>query len=380
MIGQEDALRRLAEPVVLLRRPADDGGGIDGALAAGQRLEVEDRIVAREGVVAGVVPEGALEPPLRRVHPALEHDLGLRGHLQVHRLAGDHGDARAAEPAREHHLVHAGRQGRRARVDRHGVAAQRDGDLHAAGAALLRHPLVLGRALVDLPVHAERAVVVDLQAVHPHVARLRHRVAREDERERDVAPGVARPAAQHGEGGQARVGRLHDLLARRRAHPLGARLGEVEEVAEPAQLVEERARHAEVEELGHAGGEIVEPLDAEGRRHARGRAEGVDEDGHREALDVLEEEGDVVLARAAWRSRSVISLISRSRETGALTRRSCPVFSRWATNSRRSAKATHATRAGGLPLFMVVELHQPAGEHGKGEARRPPAPPRSASP
>jgi hypothetical protein len=42
-------------------------------------------------------------------------------------------------------------------------------------------------------------------------------------------------------------------------------------------------------------------------------------------------------------TRSVISVISRSRETGALIRRSWPVFSRWATNSRRSAKATPAT-------------------------------------
>jgi len=41
-------------------------------------------------------------------------------------------------------------------------------------------------------------------------------------------------------------------------------------------------------------------------------------------------------------TRSVISAISRSRETGALTRRSQPCFSRWPMNSRRSPKAMAA--------------------------------------
>src|SRR4030095_17034448 len=62
-------------------------------------------------------------------------------------------------------------------------------------------------------------------------------------------------------------------------------------------------------------------------------------------------------------TRSVISVISRSRETGALMRRSWPVFSRGATNSRRAAQ-------GPPRLLVVVELHQPAREDRKEEARR----------
>src|SRR4030095_522722 len=102
----------------------------------------------------------------------------------------------------------------------------------------------------DLPVHAEGLLVVDLEAIHAHVAGFRGRIAREDERQRDVAPGIPRPAAQDGERAEVRAIGLHDLLTWPGAHTLGAGLGQAEEIAEPAQLVEERARHAEVERLG----------------------------------------------------------------------------------------------------------------------------------
>jgi hypothetical protein len=157
---------------------------------------------------------------------------------------------------------------------------------------------MLGRALVDLPVHAERLVVVDLEPVHADVARAGDRIAREDHRQRDVAAAVTRPAAEHGQGGQRRVIGLGHLLARRRAHALGAGLHHVEEGAELAQLVEDRAGHAQVDQLGHARGELVEMAHAERGGHAIGRAEGVDEHRHLGALHVLEEQRQVAAARA----------------------------------------------------------------------------------
>ena len=78
---------------------------------------------------------------------------------------------------------------------------------------------------------------------------------------------------------------------------LGTGLGQVEEIAHLAKLVEEGAGHLEVEELRHAPREIVEALDPEGGRHAPGGAEGVDQDGHAEAADALEEEGDIAIGR-----------------------------------------------------------------------------------
>src|SRR5215470_4514787 len=65
-----------------------------------------------------------------------------------------------------------------------------------------------------------------------------------------------------------------------------------------------------------------------------------------------------------FETRSVISAISRSRETRARTRLRRPVLSRWATNSRRSSKATR--------LLVVVELDEPARDDGEGKARKNP--------
>ena len=258
---------------------------------------MEDGVVPRQRVVAGVIAEGPFEPALGRIHRALEDDLGFGGHLDVHRLALDHGHARSTQPAGEDHLVDARRQRRRGGVDRGRVSAQRDGDVHRP-APLLRETLVLGRALVDLPVHAERAIVVDLEPVHAHVARAAHRILREDHRKRDEAPRVPRPAAQHRQRREARPVGLDDLLARRRAHALGAGLGDVEEIAELLELLDDRARHPHVEELRDARRQVVQVLDAERRRHALRRAEGVDEHGRVEPLDVLEQERLVQLRRA----------------------------------------------------------------------------------
>ena len=127
-----------------------------------------------------MITERPLQTPLGGIDVTLEHDLRLGRHLEIDGLAGDHGHPGAAQPAREHHLVDAGRQGRRAGVDRDRIAAEGDGDLHRL-ALLLRDPLVLGRALVRLPVHPEGPLVVDLQAVHADVARARDRIAREHE-------------------------------------------------------------------------------------------------------------------------------------------------------------------------------------------------------
>ena len=59
MRGKKDALDGLAHPRVFHRRLADDGGGVDGALAVGDAGDVEDRVVVLHGVEAGVIAEGA---------------------------------------------------------------------------------------------------------------------------------------------------------------------------------------------------------------------------------------------------------------------------------------------------------------------------------
>ena len=168
---------------------------------------MEHRVLAGERVVARVVAERPLLPALARGHPALQHDLGLRRHLEVARHAARELDAPAAEPAGEDDLVHAGRERRGGRVDQRRIGAERDrhGHPRAGARRLERHALVLGAALVGLPVHAERHVVEDLQPVHADVARPGARVAREHRGQRDVAAPVAGPAAEDRQARERRI-------------------------------------------------------------------------------------------------------------------------------------------------------------------------------
>ncbi len=289
---QEDALGGLAEPVVFLRRPADDRRRIDRPRAPGERGEVKHGVVARQRVVARVIAERAFAPALGGVHVSLQDDLGLRRHLQLDRPAGHELHPVAAQPAGEDDLVDSGRQGGGGGVDHRRVAAERDRHRHARGGPML----VLGAALVRLPVHAERAIVEHLQPIHPDVARAGDGIAREHAGQRDVAAAVAGPAFQDRQCRQRRIRRLHDLLAGRGAHTAGRGLRNLEQRAQFLQLVEKGAGHLQIEQLRDARAEVVEPLDAQRRRHAVRAAEGVDEHRHLEALHVLEEERDVGLA------------------------------------------------------------------------------------
>src|SRR5262249_58565678 len=108
--------------------------------------------------------------------------------------------------------------------------------------------LVLRAALVRLPVHAEGAIVEHLKTIHPDVARAGDGIAREHRRERDVPPSVAGPAREDRQPRERRLRRLDDFLARRAAHPPRRGLGDAEQGAELAHLVEERARYLEVEQ------------------------------------------------------------------------------------------------------------------------------------
>src|SRR6185436_6485691 len=72
---QEDPFRRLGEPLVLGGRLADDDRRVDRVAAHRDRRDAEERELLGRRVVARVVAKGALDPGVRRVDPALEHDL-----------------------------------------------------------------------------------------------------------------------------------------------------------------------------------------------------------------------------------------------------------------------------------------------------------------
>ena len=167
----------------------------------------------RVRVVAGVVAERALDPDIVLRDMAFEDDLGVRGHLEVDRLAAHELDRLPAQEAREHELVEVVRERSARRVGRHGIEPDRDRDRDA--------PVVGGEqvgapVLVHLPVHEGRALVDDLHAIHADVADARLRVLRDHGGEGDERRRIARPAALDREKAEIDVIALeHDLLARR---------------------------------------------------------------------------------------------------------------------------------------------------------------------
>src|SRR5207253_529929 len=137
----------------------------------------------------------------------------------------------------------------------------------AGGAVWLRpskficEALVLGAALVGLPVHAEGPIVEDLEPVHPDVARAGARVPGEHARQRDVAAAVLGPAAEH-----RHVGALNALEEERHvplARPLRDAIGDLRDL----EVARDGDGHpAEAPGLLEAGDELPEVAE---RAHSR---------------------------------------------------------------------------------------------------------------
>src|SRR5262249_33560150 len=97
------------------------------------------------------------------------------------------------------------------------------------------------------------------------------------------------PALERRQARERWVSRLDHFLTGRGRDSPGPGLHEVEEHAELAQTLGEGAGQLQVEELRDALAELVEVAHAERRSHAVLRPEGVQEQGHVEAVDALEE-------------------------------------------------------------------------------------------
>jgi hypothetical protein len=210
-----------------------------------------------------------------------QDNLGVGGHLDVHRLALDQLHRLLADEAGHQHLVDLLRQGKRGGETHGGIGIRADGDsdLHATPAAL-GLAVVGAAALLNMPVHPGGPLVEDLHAVGPAVAHTGLRILGEDHREGDAAAGIDRPALQDGDAGERRVVPDDDLLA-------GAIL---DQLGEHAELVEQPLRRLQVQDILQLRRQIARRGDLQGKIHAGGAAEEVDQDGHGRALDVLEEE------------------------------------------------------------------------------------------
>ena len=233
---------------------------------------------------------------------AFEHDLGLGGHPQRHRLAGHEFDLAPAQQPGE--LVFGEGVGHRGDRGEDGARIGPDDDRagQRLGLRLAPAAVMLGAAAMAQPAHQRGVFPRYLHPVNAEIDRIRRRPARplgDHEGPGDERCGLARPAGLDGKVGKVDgvaldhhllAGRMADLPGfhghggldqrqqRKRLAPAARRLG----LAQEGQRFAQRAQLAGL--AVHAPGD---PLD---------RAEQIDQDGHGVgravgAYDVLEHHG-----------------------------------------------------------------------------------------
>ena len=160
--------------------------------------DMNDRVHIGQRVVAGMVAERPFHAALGGVNLSLDDELGVFGHFDVNGFGFHQMDRTFAQKTGKQHLVNAGRKRRGGGIRDSRIAAKhnRHVDLLLFG---LVTPRMFRADLVHLPVHARRALVEHLNAVHADVALARIRVIGEHKGQGDVAPAVLRPAVQNGQ-------------------------------------------------------------------------------------------------------------------------------------------------------------------------------------
>ena len=160
--------------------------------------DVKDRIRLGQRVIAGVVAERAfVAQRFLRVHVTFDDKIGIGGDFEVVGLAFDEFDGFFAEITGQQKFVEAVRQRRGGGKGEHRVAADENAHRHARAGFVIA--AAVARAdLLELPVHAGGAVVVNLDAIHAHVAFAGVGVLGDDARQRDETAAIERPAFLNG--------------------------------------------------------------------------------------------------------------------------------------------------------------------------------------
>lgn len=265
---QEDALRGLAHVAVLHGRRPHQRGGIDGVFPVRDGGDVEDGVVVRQGVIPGVVAEGAFAATFVGLHISLEHELTFSGDLQIHGLALHQLHGRLAQEPREKELVHLVGNRRRGGVCGDGIRPQSHRHFQAFP-ALFRQVMVVGPALVAVPVHAGGGLVEHLHAIHAHIAHACLGILRDDKGHGDEGPGVLRPRGEDGEHGEIDVlAGQHDVLATTAGDVLGKDVGHARELGQHLKFLDDAVRFLDLDEFENLLGHVVQAVHLQGLVHA----------------------------------------------------------------------------------------------------------------
>ena len=150
--------------------------------------------------------------------------------------------------------------------------------------------VVLGPLLVGLPVHARRALVIDLETVHPDVAFAGHRVLRKHHRQRNEAAAVLGPAFQHRIVEQRELLLPNHFLDRPALDLLGKKGAHLRELGQHAQFADQALRRLEFQVLGNTSGDRLHRIDLQGQLHLPHARERIDQYGDVVTFGVFEQQ------------------------------------------------------------------------------------------
>ena len=254
---QEDALGGFAQVRVFHGRRADDDRLVNRIAPVRDRGDVQHRVLVGQRVVAGVIAERPFGAHIIRVHVAFDDELGRGGDFQVDGLAFDHFDALAADETGKEHLVDLRRQRRGRGVGQLRRRADGNGDFHALDALGLGFAHVPRRVVMNVRMEMQRAAVMDLQAVHAHVTAAIDGAFGDDQRQRDRAAAVFRPALDDRQLAHVEVFGLYNFLARPGAHQLRRHFRQAAEQRQHFDFLEEPRRRLELDQFADLVGDLV---------------------------------------------------------------------------------------------------------------------------
>ena len=121
---------------------------------------------------------------------------------------------------------------------------------------------------LPLPVHASRALVIDLHAIHTDVALACLWIARDHARKRDEPSCIFWPALQDGKIEQRKIIALDHFFTRAGCDGLGKKLAHLREQRQHFHFVQKALRRFHVHEGAYAIGDFVEAIYFEREPHA----------------------------------------------------------------------------------------------------------------
>ena len=210
----EKFLEKIADKVIFLLGPTDNGGRINSVFTMIEMAGPENRIIVLQGVVPVMITKRALRSAYFGRHYSLDGKFGLGNKPVPTPWIIGHGQLFSLQQRGEHELGNIFRQ-RRNGGEHQG---RRSADIQGHGQGLvvaLGNVIMETAALVDLPVDAGGGIVIALDAIHAQVVTEPLRVFGIDKGQGDKGAAVRMPGGEHGQ--LTKSGRLLQAFHDRRS-------------------------------------------------------------------------------------------------------------------------------------------------------------------